>query len=426
MRLKAVILVGGPEKGTRFRPLSLHLPKPLFPIAGFPLIHHHIEACSHVKDIIEILLIGSFQPNDALKRFIKREKQLFQLPINYLQEYAMLGTAGSIYHFRDIITNGNPDAFFLMYSDVFCDFPLTGMIEFKEKFMPYVMMTVKLPKDQTLHYGCAGINQATNEIVHYRDKPASFVSRDVNAGVFLLDFTIFNIIGENFQRKLRRNMSFSGFDTSEDLGLDEAMTRLNRISFESEVLPKIAGSGKLFAFRISRFWLSIKSAGSALYANRAILDSYKIKHPELLTDQTNCRGNVFIHPTAEIDSSAVIGPNVTISAGVVVGKGVRLRNSIVLDGVQLKDHSCILNSVIGWHCVIGNWARVEGTPTELDPNSPNATTDNFYLFDKHGKLLPSTTILGRDVVVPAEVVIRNSIVMPNKELHRGFQNQIIL
>ena len=34
--------------GTRFRPLSLELPKPLFPIAGYPLIHHHIEAASKV------------------------------------------------------------------------------------------------------------------------------------------------------------------------------------------------------------------------------------------------------------------------------------------------------------------------------------------------------------------------------------------
>ena len=35
--------------GTRFRPLSLELPKPLFPVAGFPLIHHHIEACRKVS-----------------------------------------------------------------------------------------------------------------------------------------------------------------------------------------------------------------------------------------------------------------------------------------------------------------------------------------------------------------------------------------
>lgn len=45
---KAVILIGGPQKGTRFRPLSLDVPKHLFPVAGSPVIYHHIEACSKV------------------------------------------------------------------------------------------------------------------------------------------------------------------------------------------------------------------------------------------------------------------------------------------------------------------------------------------------------------------------------------------
>ena len=35
--------------GTRFRPLSLETPKPLFPVAGFPIIHHHVEACAQVN-----------------------------------------------------------------------------------------------------------------------------------------------------------------------------------------------------------------------------------------------------------------------------------------------------------------------------------------------------------------------------------------
>ena len=42
MSTKAVILVGGPSVGTRFRPLAMDCPKPLFPIAGKPLIYHHI------------------------------------------------------------------------------------------------------------------------------------------------------------------------------------------------------------------------------------------------------------------------------------------------------------------------------------------------------------------------------------------------
>ena len=45
--------------------------------------------------------------------------------------------------------------------------------------------------------------------------------------------------------------------------------------------------------------------------------------------------------------------------------------------------------IVGWGCEIGSWARVEGVPTELDPDRPHATTDNFYLFDTEGKLLPS-------------------------------------
>ena len=56
----------------------------------------------------------------------------------------MLGTAGSIYHFRDVITSNDPEGFFLMFSDAFCEFPLQEMIDFKKKFMPYVMMTVQV------------------------------------------------------------------------------------------------------------------------------------------------------------------------------------------------------------------------------------------------------------------------------------------
>ena len=45
---KAVILIGGPQKGTRFRPLSLDMPKPLFPVAGYPTVYHHIAALTKV------------------------------------------------------------------------------------------------------------------------------------------------------------------------------------------------------------------------------------------------------------------------------------------------------------------------------------------------------------------------------------------
>ena len=56
--IKAIILIAGPQKGTRFRPLSLDVPKPLFPVAGIPIVQHHIEALSQVDGVKEVLLLG--------------------------------------------------------------------------------------------------------------------------------------------------------------------------------------------------------------------------------------------------------------------------------------------------------------------------------------------------------------------------------
>ena len=126
--LKAVILIAGPQKGTRFRPLSLDVPKPLFPVAGLPIVQHHIEACVKVPDLKEILLLG-FYPSSEMASFVaEMNREYATVNIRYLQEFAPLGTAGGIYHFRDQIRAGNPDAFFVMNGDVCCDFPLEEML----------------------------------------------------------------------------------------------------------------------------------------------------------------------------------------------------------------------------------------------------------------------------------------------------------
>lgn len=96
-KVKAIILVGGPSKGTRFRPLSLDLPKPLFPIAGKPIIDHHLEQLAkQLKDrLLEVLVIGFYEPS-ALSSYIKKTAQSFNVPVRYLAEPKMMGTAGGM------------------------------------------------------------------------------------------------------------------------------------------------------------------------------------------------------------------------------------------------------------------------------------------------------------------------------------------
>lgn len=84
------------------------------------------------------------------------------------------------------------------------------------------------------------------------------------------------------------------------------------------------------------------------------------------------------------------------------------------------------NFAVGRKSTIGEWARVEGTPSDPDPNKPFAKMENPPLFNSDGKLNPSITILGCCVRVPAEKILLNSIVLPHKELSRSFKNEIIL
>ena len=82
--MKAVILIAGPQKGTRFRPLSLDVPKPLFPVAGIPMIQHHIEALAKIDGLTEILILGTY-PNSDLANFVKEMNATQKTPVRYLQ-----------------------------------------------------------------------------------------------------------------------------------------------------------------------------------------------------------------------------------------------------------------------------------------------------------------------------------------------------
>ena len=98
-----------------------------------------------------------------------------------------------------------------------------------------------------------------------------------------------------------------------------------------------------------------------------------------------------------------------------------------------------MDSVIGWNSEIGKWCRIEGTPPAVNPgknrahkssnihqDKPFARLESDRLFDSSGRLIPSSTILGKNTFLADELVVRNSIVMPAKKLNYNISNQIVL
>nr|CAH8825423.1 unnamed protein product [Trichobilharzia regenti] len=450
-KIKAIILIGGPCKGTRFRPLSLELPKPLFPIAGFPVVYHHIEAFSKLPGLREIILLGFYQPNEALNQLISNAQHEFKVSVRYLQEFTSLGTAGGIYQFRDQLLSGSPDLLFVMNGDVCCDLPLEEMLEFHKCLGTgdrFVIMATDATRQQSMKFGCIVEDPITHEVMHYVEKPATFVSTTINCGIYLFTPGIFKFIRIAF------------LEHQNQLNYDLRPSCKESIHLEREICQPLAGSGTLFVYHTNRFWSQIKFAGAVIYANRHILSLYERTHPHRLAKMTlsssadlqildnnpdssslivmnggDCRpttcgpviiGHVFIHPTATIDRTAVIGPNVSIGERAVIKAGVRLRECIVLRDAEIRAHACCLNAVIGWNTVIGEWARVEGTPNDPNPNKQFTKLDVLPVFNSKGQLNPSITVIGSNVEVPPEVIVLNCIVLPHKELSHSARNQIIL
>ncbi|XP_043277781.1 mannose-1-phosphate guanyltransferase alpha-A [Venturia canescens] len=418
--IKAVILIGGPLKGTRFRPLSLDIPKPLFPVAGLPMIEHHIEACTKIPGLSEVFIIGSYAAND-LHQFVQEMAKKYTTTIRYLQEFTPLGTAGGLYHFRDQIRAGSPDHFFVMNGDVCADFPLREILEsHRESKALITIMSTEATRQQSLNYGCL-VMAKDGKVSHYVEKPSTFVSTLINCGVYVISPEIFPTMAEIFYaRNQQDNLSQANGN-----GKDPA-----HIALEQDVLTRLAGTGKLNAVLVKNWWSQVKTAGSAIYSNRHYLALYREKYPERLALSSigvcNVVGDVCIHPTAVVHPSAVLGPNVSIGPCARIEAGVRIRESIVLADAQIQAHSIVLHSIVGRSSTIGEWARVEGTPCDPNPNKPFAKMENPPLFNVNGKLNPSITILGTSVSLASGKILLNSIVLPHKELTRNFKNEIIL
>ncbi|CRG84040.1 GDP-mannose pyrophosphorylase A [Talaromyces islandicus] len=422
---KAVILVGGPSRGTRFRPLSLDVPKPLFDVAGHPIIYHSLKAVAKVPGLREVVLVGYYDET-VFRDFIKDAgKEFPHLRIQYLREYQALGTAGGLYHFRDAILKNKPERFFVLNSDVCCSFPLGEMLNlFEEKDAEAVILGTRVSNDAATNFGCIVSDAHTKRVLHYVEKPESHISNLINCGVYLFATeTIFPSIRSVIKRRTTRPRLVS-YPSSENLessfiAEDEDAEKPEVLRLEQDILSDLADSNRFFVHETKDFWRQIKTAGSAVPANALYLQqAFQAQSEELTAPSAVIVPPVYIHPTAEVDPTAKLGPNVSIGPRAVVGAGARVKESIILEDAEIKHDACVLYSIIGWGSRVGAWARVEGTPIVAGSHSTSVI--------KNGVKVQSITILGKECGVGDEVRVQNCVCLPYKELKRDVTNEVIM
>ncbi|XP_030553623.2 LOW QUALITY PROTEIN: mannose-1-phosphate guanyltransferase alpha-like [Rhodamnia argentea] len=408
----AVIMVGGPTKGTRFRPLSFNTPKPLFPLAGQPMVHHPMSACKRIPNLAQIFLIG-FYDEKEFALYVSSISNELKVPVRYLKEDKPHGSAGGLYHFRDLIMEDGPSHIFLLNCDVCCNFPLPDMLEAHTRYGGMgTMLVVKVSAESANQFGTLVSDPVTNELLHYTEKPETFVSDLINCGVYIFTpdiFTAIEDVSNDREDRVTANLRrLSGLDifTSTRTNIPADFVRLDQ-----DILSPLAGKKQLYTYETMDYWEQIKTPGISLKCSNLYLAQFRLTSPYLLASGDGTRratvvGDVYVHPSAKVHPTAKMGPNVSISANVRVGPGVRLINCIILDDVELEDNAVVINSIVGWKSSLGRWSRVQA--------------DGDY----NSKL--GITILGESVMVEQEVVIINCIVLPNKTLNMNVQDDIIL
>ena len=304
------------------------------------------------------------------------------MKIRYFREYDPLGTGGGFFHFREQIKRSNCDKLIVMHSDIACAFPLQKMLDFHQDKKTLCTVLGKRVSASFNEFGCI-VPSSDHRVLHYVEKPSTFVSDIVSCGIYVFDIAVFDFISSNL------TADFNDF-----------------LRLENDVLSPLAERGELYMYEMNDFWLPISSPSYNFSNSSSLIPASKLYLKE----------SVSISDSAKVDLSAQIGPNVSIGSNCKIGAGVRISDSIILSNVEIEDFSNLKYSIVGSDCRISKWCRIEGRFPQ----------DSNQQVTKNGVKSDSVTILAGSNFISQEVAIRNCIMLTGKEAKKSYHNEILM
>lgn len=353
--MKALILVGG--FGTRLRPLTLTLPKPLVEFGNKPMILHQIEALAEAG-VTDVVLAVNYRP-EVMEGRLAEFAEKFGINITFSIETEPLGTAGPL-KLAEKVLRKDDSPFFVLNSDIICDFPFKELAAFHKAHGDEGTIAVTKVEEPSKYGVVVHKPNHPSRIDRFVEKPVEFVGNRINAGLYLLNTSVLDRI------------------------------ELRPTSIEQETFPALVADNQLHSFDLEGYWMDVGQPKDFLTGTCLYLSSLTKQGSKLLTPTSEPfvhGGNVLIDPTATIGKNCRIGPNVTIGPNVVIGDGVRLQRCVLLSSSKVRDHAWIKSTIVGWNSTVGRWARLE-----------------------------NVTVLGEDVTIGDEIYVNGGSVLPHKSI----------
>ncbi len=303
--MKALFLAGG--MGTRLKPLTDELPKPMVPIMNKPLLERSMENLRKCG-INEIVISTGYKTELIEKHFGDGSK--LGLNIEYICEETPMGTGGAIKKTAHLYN----DTFLVLNADILCNIDYLDMIKFHRDMKAAVTIAVTAVSNPCA-YGVIEYDE-NDYAVSFTEKPEAhqIKSNYINAGVYVFEPDVLREIIED-----------------------------RAVSVEREVFPALLENGhKVAVYKGCKYWMDIGTPEKYMQTHDDIL-SGKCLIPEI---QFNSR-RIFIEGASQIDTTAKIRGPVYIGNNVKIGAYAKIGpNAVLGDDVCVNAGGCVINSVL--------------------------------------------------------------------------------
>lgn len=323
--MQALLLAGG--LGTRLRPLTEHLPKPMAPVVNRPWLEHLIKHL-HSQGLSDFVI--AVKHNAEIIRNYFGDGRRLGVNIAYSQEPELLGTAGAIKNAEPLLST---DRFIAVNADIIHHVDLKPLLEFHQS--SGAIVTIGLTEvDDPSQYGVVQ-QTPSGRILRFVEKPPRHKapSNRINAGIYVME--------------------------------KEALAWIPRgreVSIERETFPLLIRKGlPVYGCTVRGYWLDMGTHDRYLALHRDALDGkvglrppYPMKTEGIwIGRNTNISNRAKLIPPVvighgtRIERGAVVGPYAVLGENVAVQPNSRCSHAVVLSGSRLEGNRAFRYTIVG-------------------------------------------------------------------------------
>jgi mannose-1-phosphate guanylyltransferase len=296
--MRAVVLVGG--FGTRLRPLTSSVPKPMLPVGHLPIIERLVANLGR-SGVTEVTLALGFKPEPFVEAF--PDGTCAGVALRYAVEPEPLDTAGAIRFAADVA--GIDDTFVVANGDVLTDVDVAALVAFHRAHGAEATIHLTPVPDPSA-FGVVALD-ADGKVERFIEKPAPGTAPTnlINAGTYVLEPSVLARIPAG-----------------------------QKVSIERATFPAVVADGGLYAMATDDYWLDAGRPELYLQANLDIVDGLRrLDHCEP------------VHADAVVAADADVRRSI-VGGGARVGAGATVTDSVILAGAVVEAGALVADSVV--------------------------------------------------------------------------------